>query len=90
MASMTVYRCYAKCVLGIKTLILSPPRRMGDCLRLPLSSAITKNNNKTCEPNKVTKVLPAANKAIPGRTMSAKHKKKTKAINIIILRRGLI
>ena len=40
MASVSVYRSYAKCVLGTKTLILSPPRTMGDCLHLPLSSAI--------------------------------------------------
>ena len=33
------YRSYAKCVLGTKTLTLSP-RTMGDCLHLPLSSAI--------------------------------------------------
>ena len=72
MASMSVYRCYAKCVLGTKTLILSSPRTMGDCLCLPLSSAIINNNNKTNELNKVTEVLPTANKAIPGRTMYAK------------------
>ena len=91
MASMSVYsRCYAKCVLGTKTFILSPPRTMGDCLRLPLSSAIINNNNKAYKPNKVTEVLPATNKAIPGRTMCAKYKIKTKAINIIILSRGLI
>ena len=79
MASMGVYRRYAKCVLGTKTLILSPPRTMGDCLRLPLSSVIinnNNNNNKTYEPNKVTEVLPATNKAIPGRTMCAKYKNK--------------
>ena len=71
-----VYRCYAKCVLGTKTSILSPPRTMGDCLCLPLSSTIINNNNKTYKPNKVTEVLPAANKAIPGRTMCAKYKNK--------------
>ena len=50
---------------------------MGDCLRLPLSSAIINNNNnsKTYEANKITEVLPAANKAIPARTMCAKYKK---------------
>ena len=74
--SVHVYRCYAKCVLGTKTLILSPPRTMSDSsLCLPLSSAII-NNNKTYEPNKVTEQLPAANKAIPGRTMCAKYKNK--------------
>ena len=66
MASMSVYRCYAKCVLGTKTLILSPPRD---------SSAIINNNNKTYEPKKVS-VLPAANKAIPGRTMCTKYQNK--------------
>ena len=76
MTSMSIYRCYAKCVLGTKTLIPSPPRTMGDCLRLPLSSAIINNNNKTYELNKVTEVLSAANKAIPGRTMCAKYKNK--------------
>ena len=49
---------------------------MGDCLHLPLSSAIINNNNKTYELNKVTEVLPAANKAIPGRTMCEKYKNK--------------
>ena len=43
MFSVSVYRSYAKCVLG-RTFILPPPphppRTMGDCLRLPLSSAI--------------------------------------------------
>ena len=35
------YRSYAKCVLGIKTLTWPfPPSTMGDCPRLPLSSAI--------------------------------------------------
>ena len=76
MASMSVYRCYAKCVLCTKTLILSPPRTMGDCLCLPLSSAIINNNNKTYEPNKVTEALPTANKAFPGGTMCAKYKNK--------------
>ena len=76
MASMSVYRCYAKCVLGTKTLILSPPRTMGDCLCLPLGSAIINSNNKTNELNKLTEVLPAANKAIPGRTTCAKYKNK--------------
>ena len=51
MASMSVYRCYAKYVLGTNTLILSPPRTMGDCLHLSLSSVIINNNNKTYEPN---------------------------------------
>ena len=42
MFSVSVYRSYAKCVLG-RTFIPPPPRpprTMGDCLRLPLSSAI--------------------------------------------------
>ena len=39
MASVSVYRSYAKYVLGTKTLTL-PPRAMGDFLRLPPSSAI--------------------------------------------------
>ena len=76
MASLSVYRCYAKCVPGTKTLILSLPRTMGHCLHLPLGSAIINNNNKTYEPNKVTEVLSAANKATPGRTMCAKYKNK--------------
>ena len=51
MASMSVYRCYAKYVLGTKTFILTPPRTMDDCLHLPLSSVIINTNNKTYEPN---------------------------------------
>ena len=47
MTSVSVYRSYAKGVLRTKTLIFPKERTMGDCLCLPLSSAIINNNNKT-------------------------------------------
>ena len=54
MASVSVYRSYAKCVLGTKTLIL-PTQDNGwlSVPGLPLSSAIiNNNNNKTLLINK--------------------------------------
>ena len=60
---------------------------MGDCLCLPLSSAIINNNNNN---NHTKEVLPAASKAIQGRKCVQNIKIETEAINIIILSRGLI
>ena len=80
MASVSVYRSYAKCVLRTKTLIF--PNQDNGWLSVPATELCNYQQQQQQQQNfinkhinhKLTEVLPAANKAIRGGTMRAKYK----------------
>ena len=92
MASVSVYRSYAKCVLGSKTLILPtqdngwlsvPPTELCNYRQQQQQNFINKQIN-------LQKYCPQLARLFKAGQCEQNIKIETKAINIIILSRGLI
>ena len=92
MASMGVYRSYAKCVLGTKTLIL--PTQDNGWLSVPPTELCNyqqqQQQNLINNQIKLQKYRPQLARIFEVGQCMQNIKIKTKAINIIILSRGLI
>ena len=96
MASISVYRSYAKCVLGTKTLIL--PTRGNGWLSAPPTKVCNyqqqqqqqQQQNLINNQIKLQKYWLQLARLFEAGQCVQNIKIKTKAINIIILRRGLI
>ena len=93
MASMSVYRSYAKCVLGSKTLIL--PTQENGWLSVPPTELCSyqqqqQQQNSINKQIKLQKYCPQLTRLFKAGQCVQNIKIETKAINIIILSRGLI
>ena len=95
MASMSVYRSYAKCALGTKTLILptqgngwlfAPPTKLCNYQQQQQQQQQNLINNQI----KLQKYCPQLARLFEAGQCVQNIKIKTKAINIIILSRALI
>ena len=96
MASMSVYRSYTKCVLGTKTLILptqdngwlsAPPTKLCNYQQQQQQQ---QQQNLINNQIKLQKYCPQLARLFEAGQCVQNIKIKTKAINIIILSRGLI
>ena len=92
MASVSVYRSYAKCVLGTKTLIL--PTQDNGWLSVPPTELCNyqQQQQQNCinEQINLQKYYPQLARIFEAGQCVQNIKIETKAINIIILSRGLI
>ena len=94
MASVSVYRSYAKCVLGSKTLIL--PTQDNGWLSVPATELCNYQQQKQQKQNFINKHInlrkccPQLTRLFEAGECVQNIKIETKAINIIILSRGLI
>ena len=93
MAAVSVYRSYAKCVLGCKTLIL--PTQDNRWLSVPPTELCNyqqqqQQQNSINKQIKLQKYCPQLARLFKAGQCVQNIKIETKAINIIILSRGLI
>ena len=91
MASVSVYRSYAKCVLGTKTLIL--PTQDNGWLSVPRNELCNYQQQQQNFINKqinLKKYCPRLARLFEAAQCMQNIKMEPKAINIIILSRGLI
>ena len=91
MASVGVYRSYAKCVLGTKTLIL--PTQDNGWLSVPPTELCNyQQQQQNCINKQINlqKYFPQLARIFEAGQCAQNIKIETKAINIIILSRGLI